>query len=259
MELCAFTFVLGFLVSILSGLLGIGGGIVLAPVLLYVPALIGLPYLTMAEISGLTITQGLFASLVATRAHDKHRNVNHNLVIWMGATIALTALFGSLVSRFLSHETLMVIFSILVVSAALLMLLKKHGDDEVDDGRTLTFNIPAAVAIAGVIGLLGGMVGQGGSFILIPLMLHVLKLPTRVVIGSNLAIVFISSIAGFVGKLATEQIPLLPALFLVVGAIFGAKIGSSLSHRTRPVWLARTLACVVALAAVGIGVDTLVF
>ncbi|MEE9181195.1 MAG: TSUP family transporter [candidate division NC10 bacterium] len=50
-------------------------------------------------------------------------------------------------------------------------------------------------------GFLGGLVGQGGSFILIPLMLWLLRLPLRIVLGSNLAIVTLASFSGFLGNL----------------------------------------------------------
>jgi hypothetical protein len=86
-------------------------------------------------------------------------------------------------------------------------------------------------------------------------MLHVLRLPTRVVIGSNLALVFLASLAGFIGKMATGQVPLLPAVLLVFAAVPGAQIGSALSHRTSPRWLRTTLAVVIALAAAGMIAD----
>jgi hypothetical protein len=70
-----------------------------------------------------------------------------------------------------------------------------------------------------------------------------------VVIGSNLALVFLASLAGFVGKAATGQVMLLPAALLVLAAIPGAQIGSVLSHRTSPRWLRTTLAVVIALTA----------
>lgn len=125
------------------------------------------------------------------------------------------------------------------------------------DANAFDFSVPRAVLIALVIGLLGGMVGQGGSFILIPLMLCLLSLPTRVVIGSNLALVFFSSLAGFAGKLATGQIPLVPAWLVAAGAIPGAQWGGALSHRTPPGWLRFALAVVIALAALWIGADAL--
>ena len=245
----------GFAVSCLSGLLGIGGGIVMAPALLYLPPAFGLASLDMRQVAGLTITQGLFACLSGAWRHDRYRSVSRRLVISMGGAITVAALAGSVISRWVANEVLMVVFAGLAAIAALMMWLPKPEELEVEDPNACRFNIPLAVSIAAVIGFLGGLVGQGGSFILIPLMLYVLRLPTRVVIGSNLALVFLASLAGFTGKAATGQVLLLPAVLLVLAAVPGAQIGSILSHRTSPRWLRTTLAVVIALAAAGMIAD----
>ena len=62
---------LGFMISILSGFLGIGGGIVMAPALLYLPPFLGLGVLDMRQVAGLTITQGLFACLSGAARHNR--------------------------------------------------------------------------------------------------------------------------------------------------------------------------------------------
>jgi uncharacterized membrane protein YfcA len=175
----------------------------------------------------------------------------------MGGSIALAALAGSILSAWIANETLMLVFAVLAIIAAVLMCFPKEESEAIEDARDYAFSIPLAVSIALAVGLLGGMVGQGGSFILIPLMLYALGLPTRVVIGSNLAIVFLSSLAGFVGKGVTGQIPLIPAAFLVAGALPGAQVGSVLSQRTSARWLRTALALVIGLAALRIATDVL--
>jgi uncharacterized membrane protein YfcA len=249
--------VVGFAISCLSGFLGIGGGIVMAPALLYLPPALGLSALDMRQVAGLTITQGLFACLSGAWRHDRYRSVSRRLVIYMGSAITVAALTGSVASRWVANEVLIVVFAGLAVIAALMMWLPKAEEFKVEDPDAYRFNIFLAISIAAVIGILGGLVGQGGSFILIPLMLHVLRLPTRVVIGSNLALVFLASLAGFVGKAVTGQVPLIPAALLVLAAVPGAQIGSVLSHRTSPRWLRTTLAVVIALAAAGMITDVM--
>lgn len=249
---------LGFAISLLSGFVGIGGGIVMAPALLYLPPLLGAGALEMREVTGLTITQGLFACLSGAARHHKYRQVNRSLVLWMGGTLLVSALAGSIVSRWMADEALMMIFAAMAIVAAILMCLPGLESQGLQEAGSGAFNIPLAVLIALLIGGLGGMVGQGGSFILIPLMLYVLRLPIRVVIGSNLGLVFFSCLAGFAGKLATGQIPLLPAAILVAGALPGAQVGSVLSRRTSPAWLRVVLAVVIGLSALGIAVDVLI-
>ena len=75
----------------LSGLLGIGGGIIMAPLLLYVPPLFGFEPLPMRMVAGLTIIQGLVACIFGALAHKKFNFVSGKLTVWMGTAIFVAA------------------------------------------------------------------------------------------------------------------------------------------------------------------------
>ena len=248
-------FSLGLGVSFFSGFLGIGGGIIMAPALLYLLPAVGGTSLDIKIVTGLTITQGLFASLSGALKHRSYSFVSRSLVLYMGLTILIFALSGAFLSRWVSNNILGGVFATLALVAAILMFIPQpHRDVEIFPDE-VSFNKGMAVAIAAIIGFLGGLVGQGGSFILIPLMLFVLKIPTRIALGSNLAIVFIAAMAGFAGKMATGQVPMILATALVLGALPGAQLGGYVSKRTRPVTLRAILAGVIALAAARIWYD----
>src|SRR5437867_723571 len=109
-----------------------------------------------------------------------------------------------------------------------------------------------AGVVAGVVGLAAGLVGAGGAFLLVPLLLIVVGVPIRVTIGTSLAITALAASAGFVGKLVTAQIPLAPTLAVVAGAIPGAQLGAAVSQRMPPLWLRVALFVLVALAAISV-------
>lgn len=243
-------FFLGLGISIISGLLGIGGGIIMAPALLYIPPTLQVGQLDMKTVTGLTITQGLFASLSGAWRHSKYKFVSRELVIYMGGAILVAALSGAVFSKFVSDRLLLAIFASLALIAAFLMFISGENEDHTPNNcGKLVFNKSLAIVISFIIGFLVGMVGQGGSFIQIPLMLFILKIPTRYAMGSNLAIVSISSLAGFAGKMTTGQIPFLAALALVVGSVPGAQIGGYLSKEAKTDILRYLLAIIIALAA----------
>ena len=96
--------------AFLSGRLGIGGGIVMSPLLLYLPPLLGLEPLPMRIVAGLTIVQGLLACISGALSHHMFRMVSGRLSGYMGVTIFLAAAAGGAGSRFVSNQNLLLIF-----------------------------------------------------------------------------------------------------------------------------------------------------
>jgi uncharacterized protein len=250
MEIYLLIGALGVLSGFLSGLLGIGGGIVMAPLLLYVPPLFGLELLTMQTVAGLTIVQGLVACLAGSVIHKKFHFVSNELSIYMGITIFIAAVAGGAGASFVSNNVLLFVFACLAFAAALLMSVPVTEDSETPDAATVKFSRLRAVTTASGVGLLGGLVGQGGSFILIPLMTSYVHIPTRIAIGSNLAIVLLSSIASFIGKAATGQIEWLLTIPIILTVVPAATFGGTVSRRVSVHYLRRLLAVLIALAAV---------
>lgn len=234
----------------LSGLLGIGGGIILGPLLLYAPPLFGLEPLVMRDVAGLTIVQGLLACLGGVLVHRKYQFVSDRLSLCMGVTMFIAAGIGGAVSGFIANEILLFIFAGLAFAAAILMVKPVRDDPEAPDASMVHFRWPRAVWVASSVGLLGGMVGQGGSFILIPLMSSYVRIPTRIAIGSNLAIVMLSSLAAFITKAATGQIQWTLAVPILLTVIPSSILGGYVSSKVPVKRLRRILAFLIAFAAI---------
>ena len=236
----------------LSGLLGIGGGIIMAPILIFLPVWVGLQPLSMKVVAGLTITQGLVACLFGTFYHKKFNFVSGQLFWQMGLPIFLLSFLGGYLSHFVSNILLLILFATLALAASFLIMIPVRGDSENPDVSTLAFKKSRAVMAAAGVGLLGGMVGQGGSFILIPLMTSYVQIPTRIAIGSNLAIVTLASAAGFLGKAMSGQIEWQFTIPILVATIPATFIGSLASKRVSFIYLKRILAVLIAIAALRI-------
>ncbi len=241
---------LGLISGFLSGLLGIGGGIVMAPLLLYVPPLFGVEPFVMQTVAGLTIVQGLLGCLAGSLTHNKFHFVSSRLSLYMGSAIFLAALAGGAGARLVSSNFLLFVFASMAFAASFLMLVPVKKDSEKPDVEVMQFSRFRAVTAASGVGLLGGLVGQGGSFILIPLMTSYVQIPTRIAIGSNLAIVFLSSLAGFIGKAVTGQIEWLLTIPIVLTVIPAASLGGRISPHVPILKLRRILAVVIVLAAI---------
>jgi uncharacterized membrane protein YfcA len=243
---------LGVVAGVLSGLLGIGGGIVMAPLLLYVPPLFGHDPLPMRVVAGLTMVQGLTACVAGGIMHRRFNFVSGELSLYMGGSIFIASLAGGAAARFVPNQALLFLFACLAFAAAVLMFVPTRQDSERPDVKELGFSRSRAVFTASGVGLLGGMVGQGGSFILIPLMTSFVRIPTRIAVGSNLAIVFLSALAGCLGKAVTGQIEWLLTLPIVLTVIPAATLGGFVSSRVGVRNLRLLLALVIVVAAVRI-------
>lgn len=245
---------LGLVGSFFSGLLGIGGAIINYPLLLYVPALLGAAYFSAHEVSSISMFQVFFASLAGVIAFRKKSKkgsagvVHKGLVLYMGSSILAGSLIGGFVSGKLNGDMINLIYGILAVLAVILMLVPARGKDD-QPAAELQFNKGVAIGTAFVVGIVSGIVGAGGAFILIPIMLTVLRIPTRTTIASSLAIVFISAIGGVIGKFGGGGIPLWPTVFTVIGSLIGAPIGSKVSAKINVKVLRYGLVVLIALTA----------
>ncbi|GAA0134622.1 sulfite exporter TauE/SafE family protein [Paenibacillus sp. YSY-4.3] len=253
---------LGLIGSFFSGLLGIGGAIVSFPLLLFVPSALGVANFTGQEVSSISMFQVFFASLAGVLVYFKNGKnqsavIHKGLVINMGAGILFGSLTGGLASGYLNGEIINIIYGVLAVIAVILMLIPSKGKEGEAVGQPIVFNRTFAVIISFLVGIVSGIVGAGGAFILIPVMLTVMKIPTRITIASSLAIVFVSAIGGVAGKLATAAIPWEATLFTVIGSLFGAPLGSWLSGRINVKYLRYGLIVLIALTAVKVWMSIL--
>jgi uncharacterized membrane protein YfcA len=235
----AITAIAGLVASFLSGLLGIGGGLVLTPLLLYLPPLVGGSAIPVKIITGLTIVQAISGSMLGALRHRAYGNVSSRLVWLMGPPGAIASLVGALVSRDTPDSVILLVFAVLAFAGAVMLLLPVTPRDQSAQG--IRAQPKLAIPIALVLGFFGGMVGIGGIAFIIAALVYLLRVPPRIAIGSSLGIGLFPAVAALIGKAATAQIdPPLAAIVFV----------SALLPRT----LLAILSGIVILAAIRIAV-----
>lgn len=249
--------VLGATGAFLAGLLGVGGAIVMIPLLVYVPPAIGTGQLTMHDIAGITMVQVFAAAASGVAGHVRAGNVDKRVVAVLGLGMMAGSLGGGAGSRLVSSSVLQGAFAGMAAAGALMMVYYASRQPGPPSEWLRRWRKQVGFAISLPIGLVAGAVGAGGAILLIPVMLHVLKTPARVVVGSSLAIVLLGAASGVVGKLVTDQIPGWPALALVAGALPAAQLGAAVSHRLRVRHLERLLAALIVGVAIKMWWDIL--
>ena len=123
-----------------------------------------------------------------------------------------------------------IVYGILALMAVMMMFVPKKGIDDIPLEQ-VKFNKWLAALSAFIVGIGAGIVGAGGGLLLVPIMLGVLKIPTRMTIASSLAITLISSIGAVSGKISTGQVPILPSLVMVVVGLIASPLGANAGKR----------------------------
>ena len=219
-------FVLAFCGAFVSGLVGVGGAIVMIPLLYYVPPLLGAGELPLTVVAGLSMTQVLAAAAMGTWSHGRYALVHRGLALTGGAAMAVGSLVGAVLTSHVSGRVLLVTFALMTTIALPLMFVSPAdpagGDDRAHDHASTA---PSWSRSSGSSASWPGSSGRAGRSSLVPVLVGVLRLPMRLGIGTSLAMVGMSALTGFLGKALTGQVPLWPAVTVVLGSLTGAPLG----------------------------------
>ena len=114
----------------------------------------------------------------------------------------------------------------------------------------LSVNALLIVALGGLVGILSGMFGVGGGFILVPAMIYLLGMAARVVVGTSLVMILaVSAVSTMVHAMTTHAVDIVLAALLLVGGVIGAQYGAVLATRLRPDLLRLALSIIILLVA----------
>lgn len=220
-----------FVVGLVLGLTGGGGSIITVPVMVY---LIGVNPVTATAYSLFVV--GTTSSIGAIQNFRKQLVDIKTAVIF--AIPAFTVVY--LTRRYLVPAIpqtvfefnefvitkdifIMAFFGIIMLLASISMIRSKR--DVVTNDANATINIPFLIAIGIGVGLLTGIVGAGGGFLIIPALVLLAKLPMKKAIGTSLFIIAINSLIGFTGDLQNREIDWLFLLIFTAISIVGIIVG----------------------------------
>ena len=217
---------IGIFGGFISGLVGIGGAIIIYPMLLLLPPLVGLPTYSAYIASGLTSSQVFFSTLSGSFKAYKNKDFSRTLVLNMGSGMIIGSILGAILANLINVQFVNMVYIIIALLALILMFIKV-----VPSTSHIKFNRLLLITIGGIIGLVSGIVGAGGAFILIPLLLVIFKLPMNTVVTNSIVIAFISSIGAFIIKLLQGYIPVNSAIPLILGSILFTPLGMKIGQK----------------------------
>lgn len=188
---------LAALIGLTLGLLGGGGSILTVPVLVYLLGFAAKPAIAMSlPVVGVT-------SLVGAGMHWRLGNVRLGTAATFGVLAMIGAFAGARLSVFLSGTTQLLILAIVILAAAVSMLRGRREPADLANHRPrLALLVPVALGV----GVLTGLVGIGGGFLVVPALVLLARVPMREAVGTSLLVIAINSTAGFAGYLGTVEL-----------------------------------------------------
>ena len=209
--------VIGVVGGVLSGLVGVGGGIIFVPGLLFAGGW------NIQEAVAASLVIIVFSSLSGTIRNARSEDpVDWRMAGLLSVVVAPSSLIGVAVSRVSPETVVEVAFSLLLIALAY-PTARGGGSAISGDGKKLP--LPLTI-IAGVfVGALSGLVGVGGGVMLVPLMVLGFGLGVKTAVSTSLAVVMFTSFVGASGYILTGFSDVLSLPPLVVGAIVGAWLG----------------------------------
>lgn len=211
---------LAVLMGLALGLLGGGGSILAVPIFVY-----AIGYGEKEAIAASLLIVGI-TSLVASLGHWREGRVRLRVVLLFGAVAGAGAFFsGRFLSGFLSGTVQLVLFAFVMLAASFFMFR----GSSVGDGPGGAEGSVAKLAAPGAgVGVLTGLVGVGGGFLIVPALVLFGGLTMEVAVGSSLMVIAANSFAGFAGYLGEVQINWGREAAFSVFAIAGSFVGAYL-------------------------------
>lgn len=230
----------GLAIGFISGLLGIGGGIVMTPVQYWIYTSSGMSVDLAIKISfATTLAVILPTAASGVWQHHKQGGIHWRIASFMGIFTAIGSFAGSFISAHVSGSVLKIAFGVFTLIIAIRMLTIKITDRD----KPIRENLWLWFALALPIGIITGILGIGGGIVVIPVLILVLRLKMCDAIGTSLGMMIFTSVGGIIGYVINgATAPGLPPytigyiywpawIALSVTSIGMAQIGAILAHR----------------------------
>lgn len=238
------TIALSVLIGLSLGLLGGGGSILTVPILVYA--------------AGLETKDGIATSLLVVGAtsvaallfHARAGRVAWRVGFLFGAASIIGAYAGGRLAHVLPARLLLAGFTLMMFVTALAMMRRRREGAAAEATALRGGAFARAAAIGVAIGLLTGIIGAGGGFVIVPALVLLSGLPMRTAVGTSLLVIAMNSFAGFAGTLSHATIHWTLAFAVTSASAVGSLLGAALAGRVKPASLRSGFAWFVLAMAV---------
>lgn len=233
--------VVGLGAGLLSGMFGVGGGI------LVVPGLVLFAKMDQRMAHGTSLAAVLPISVSSLVTYWAHDHVDWSVAFFLAVGAVVGAVLGTRLLHVLPHRTLAIAFAALLVVTAVRLFMQSTGEGR----QTLTAGMCVALVVVGLVtGILAGLLGVGGGVVMVPAMMMLLSLPSAMAKGTSVAVIIPTSIIGTLRNRYAENTDLRAGSIVGVAGIVTAVVGGWISARMSDTVSNLLFACLLLVVAV---------
>lgn len=237
----------GCTIGLTLGLLGGGGSILTVPALVYL----------VGQSPQVAVTASLIIvganSLLGAYFHRAQGTLNWRVALTFGGVGMIAAYWAAGLSHLFSSTMLLILFAVLMLVVGTLMILRKTPAEETHSTRSWVVILASGAGV----GLLTGILGVGGGFLIVPALVMLVGLPMRQAVGTSLVIIAMNSLAGLLGHLGQTALDYGTISLFVAAGLAGTFLGVYLTKMIRAEQLRRMFAGFVILLALFLLYDNL--
>ncbi len=265
--------VLGIAAATFGSIVGLGGGIIIVPMLMILGgALTGAPIEHPTAV-GVSLCVLVFTALASTMTYMRRKIIDFKSAVVLFITSGPAAALGSVLTGELKSDYFQLSFGFFMLGMAVLLIARdfmKPTERQWALTRTITdasgqihtygYSIPVLLAIGLAVGIISGLFGIGGGSLFVPVMVLLFRFPPHVATATSMSVIFLSALLGSGTHALLGEVDWLLVLVLAPGAWIGGKIGAAIAYRMSGkglMWLLRVTLLLLALEMIAEGLNIL--
>lgn len=236
--------IIGAVSAIIGSIIGLGGGIIIVPALIFLSPIFMSDPITTAMAVGTSLTVLIFTAASSTLNFVRQKRVDFRSGLLFFITSGPAAIVGAMITGSLDAQKFQLYFGIFMLLMAILLLVKdrlkpiqiewsiqrvyrdSHGVE-----HSYGYNIWVALLVGLGVGFVSGLFGIGGGSLLVPLMVLLFRYPPHVATATSMFVILLSAVTGSVTHISLGDVHWFSVIALAPGAVIGGWLGAWIAGR----------------------------
>ncbi|TBL67905.1 sulfite exporter TauE/SafE family protein [Paenibacillus thalictri] len=258
-----FYIVVGLVAATFGSLVGLGGGIIIVPALVYLgPFFLG-KEVAVSTAVGTSLAVLIFTALSSSFTFYKQKKIDFKSGWLYFITSGPGAILGSYLTGFLNAKSFQTYFGFFMLLMALLLIfrdkikplnvrwgIQRTFTDQKGDTYSYGYSVFPALLVGLIVGLISGLFGIGGGSLFVPAMVLLFRYPPHIATATSMFVIFLSSITGSITHVALGEVDFLMVLGLAPSALVGGWLGANIAGKlsgNKLLWVLRISFFIVAV------------